>query len=423
MAGSPYAKTYERVTQVMDRFFRYDAKAKTMTFVGDTLEARVPKRLESYNLLNVADTVTVLGVMDLIIDDTYNARLHMLAKFDTEPEELESVTVDGLEYMVLRYSTGARFIAKTQVVKNKDIIYAMYVEFITRGNLPYWYEYDNLAWLFDQAKSMCDAGLDVNRSIFEVINAHLARDAKSRFTQYRHTDMAGPFSFIPLRSISLAPDSTTARLTGSYFSEGLNSSLISTNTINHPFEDALRGLPIQRTDFGMDNGGEEKASILAGMRRRHRVENYALGPNDTLLASVRLGAYPLLPAGGIGRGETPELAAVRETAEEAGWTASNPKVLPVTGEWVFRGPLPDWMIKDGWDEEDNTAVLSTAGEFKPDARYGSAGDEAVFKLVPRNLVISQTEYALNKGTLDSRRELQAKFRLAALRLIGQSLRA
>lgn len=246
MTESPYPKPYTHVTDV-GRFFAYDAEKHEMRFIGDSLEIRVPKRFEVYGLLNIAEAVEAVGVMDLIIDDAYQASLHLLAKIVVEPREIGKLTVKGVEYVVLRLGHGDRFIANTQVVKDAGIVYALWVEFITRGNPIYTMDYRALGTMFNTAKSMCGANLGVDRVVLEVIIAHLARDPDRLFTQYRHTDMRGAYEFIPLRSVSYAPDSTTGRVAGSYFSEGVNSSLVHENHERRPFEDLLRGLPVQAT--------------------------------------------------------------------------------------------------------------------------------------------------------------------------------
>lgn len=237
---SPYTKSYTKITDI-DRFFEYDTKKKTMRFIGETLEARVSKRFETYGLLQIHNSVETIGIMDLIIDDKYQAGLNLLAKFITHPTSINTLTVYNIDYMVFSYTTGDLFIENTEVVKNSNIIYAVYVEFITRGNMMYTFSYDDIARLFDSSKAVTGSSIPVDHVIFEMMYSHLSRQANNKFIQYRHTDMKDPFSFIALRSVGYAPDSTTSRMLGSYFDEGLNSNLVNENDTRHPVEDLLRG--------------------------------------------------------------------------------------------------------------------------------------------------------------------------------------
>lgn len=241
---SPYVHSVEPIKDI-DRFFLYDEKQHTMTFIGKTLELRIPKRFEVYGLLTVADTVQTLAVFDMIIDEQYQCSLNLLASIDITPSEISDMVYDDVPYLVLYLKHGDRLITHTQVVKDQSIISALYVEFITRGKPLYTFGYLDLALLFDRAKALTGSGIGVDRVLFEMIISHLARDPSDIFKQYRYTDMAEPAHLIRLRSVSYAPSSTSARLLGSYFDDGLAASLIHHNESNQPFEDMLRGLPTE----------------------------------------------------------------------------------------------------------------------------------------------------------------------------------
>lgn len=244
MANSPYAFPVEHITNI-DPFFKYDPENHTMTFIGDTLECRIPKRFETYGMLEVTEKVTALAVMDLIINEKYQCGLNLLAKIEIAPSAIGEMVYDENAYQVLHLEHGDQFITHTQVVRDQSIIYALYVEFITRGKSIYTLDYVGLALLFDRVKQMTGSGIGVDRVLFEVIVSHLARDPDDIFKQYRYTDMVKPMHLIRLRSVSYAPTSTTARLLGSYFDEGLNSALVRDVEQEQPFENLLRGLPFE----------------------------------------------------------------------------------------------------------------------------------------------------------------------------------
>jgi hypothetical protein len=76
--------------------------------------------------------------------------------------------------------------------------------------------------------------------IFEIVYAHLHRDKDDITKFYRNTDMKKPPQSIPLRSVNFGPTSTTAKLLGSYFDDGLTATLISHSDTRHDIEDYLR---------------------------------------------------------------------------------------------------------------------------------------------------------------------------------------
>ena len=239
--ANPYgSKSYEHITDV-SKYFKYDDKKKTMLFVGSELKCYVSSRWEVYGHLEVSDTVTTVGIADLIIDDKYQASLFMMAKIEMDYGEIGTKLIDGIQYYVLTLHHGDRFICNTELIKDSNLVYAIYSEMVGKGNYIYTLDYDHIAFILDQSKSMCDANLKVDHVIFEMIYSHLSRDKDNLAIQYRHTDMTKPAEFIPIRSVSYAPDSTTARVLGSYFEQGLNSSLLQEQGDSlQPLEQLLR---------------------------------------------------------------------------------------------------------------------------------------------------------------------------------------
>lgn len=242
---TPYANPVTPITDLTP-FFEQNKKTGGWTFVGETLEIRIPKRFEVYDLLSITDTVTSLGIMDLVINGRYQCGMVILNQIQIEPSEITEMEYNGVPYVVLHLTPGDRFIPNPNVVKEDRVIYAIYVEFDTCGKPIYFLNYDQLGLIFDKVKLMTGSGLGVDRVVYEVIIAHLARDRNNLYLPYRLTDMKQPFALIPLKQVTHSTTNTTARLIGSYFSDTLAASLVTTTTENYPFEDVLRGLPISR---------------------------------------------------------------------------------------------------------------------------------------------------------------------------------
>lgn len=239
MAFTPYGKNYIK-TKDLDAWFEFNAKTKEMTFIGDSLVVYIPKRYEVYDLLTISETVKTLAVLDLVINDTYHSGLLMLTTIEIEPDDVSNTTIGDVPFLVLTLSKGSKFICHTDRIADNTIVYALWMEFITRGKLLYNIDYDTLSRLFDQAGPMCSANLGVDHVIFEVIYAHLCRDPENLAVQYRHLETKKGFKLIPLRNVGYATTSTTSRITGSYFGAALNSSMIQTVEEKTPLESLLR---------------------------------------------------------------------------------------------------------------------------------------------------------------------------------------
>ncbi len=243
----PYKSNLIPLTKGVDRFFDYDPVEKIRTVACNTLEVRVPARYTNYGMLNVSDSVETIGLMDMIFDDKYRAGWHCLVTFKSSPSEIDAMTYNGMDYRILRYVRGDKFMISAQVMKNKNVVFAVYVEPITRGFIPYWMTIDDVNVLLDQSSYMCDSKLPIDHALLEAVYAHLMRNAENKFQRYRHTDMKGPMAFVGLRNVMYSPDSTTARLMGSYgFDQGLVASLVDQTDRRQLVEDLFRGVPLEQ---------------------------------------------------------------------------------------------------------------------------------------------------------------------------------
>lgn len=229
----------KRITSI-SKYFKKDPKTGSMIFQGKELLIKIPKRYETYDYLTVGNAVDTLGIFDMEFDGKEAAALLVLAMVEIVPTEVYEEEIEGATYVILKLEKGATFLTTTEVIQNSSIAYNVFVEFIAYGKIPYFLTYEALSTLFDTAKKMTGSNLDVAHSIFEMICAHLARDPDDVMKFYRHTLMRKDPMFIQLRSVSAGPESTAAKLIGSYFSDGLNSALVNESERHNHIEDLLR---------------------------------------------------------------------------------------------------------------------------------------------------------------------------------------
>lgn len=241
--ASPYVKPLQTISSISP-YFKKDAKKFTLTFVGESLELRIPRKFMQHGVLSVGDgSVTTPGVMDMIIDGKYHVGFNLLASITIEPSDMGQMTYNGVEYLVLHLTHGDIFMSSYRVIQDPHIVYVLWTEFITNGGLPYFFDYSSLLKLFDHVRELTGAGIGVSRSVYEGIIAHICRDPNNLSLQYRLTDMAKPMRLVALKSVSQGPTGTVARLNGSYFrDEGLTSALRYQVDEQQPFENLLRGL-------------------------------------------------------------------------------------------------------------------------------------------------------------------------------------
>jgi len=142
--------------------------------------------------------------------------------------------------------------------------------------------------------------------------------------------------------------------------------------------------------------------IVNGKKRRQRVDVFAIGPNNTLLAFSRgLDSYLEFPGGGIDAGEDIVTAGERELAEEAGWPATECKEVKVE-RLVYTAEAGSWLREIGFDEEEQYSMSCKVSSFKPDKRYATEEDELHFTLMPIDRILME----LN-NTVDTNKNIRS----------------
>lgn len=209
-------------------------------FNGDTCSINVPQRYQAYDVLNITDEVSTLGIFDISINEKEYFKLVLPMIVTMKPSGQYTKKINEDPYFVFTFQKGDEFITDRTLIKQSFILFSMFKEFIVNGNFPYFLTYEELGRLFDRSQSLCDERLNAPHAIFEMIFAHLSRDARNPNIFYRHTDMKEPPLYIGLKNVGYAPTSTTAKVIGSYLMEGLNSAIVNPATRNSEIENILR---------------------------------------------------------------------------------------------------------------------------------------------------------------------------------------
>ena len=222
----------------IDTFFK--VIEDTMVFTGNHLEVRIPMRYRVHEALDVDEHVKTLAIFEMIVNHEFNYGLLLPNIIRMVPSKISRSTIDGVEYQVCEFFNGDKFMLSTTVLKENHISLMMYNEFISLGNIPKFITYDNIALLFDTAEKMCDVNLKTPHAVFEMIYSHLFRDPDNLYIKYRFTDKIKPPVFIGANNVAFGPESTTAKLIGAYFNDGINSALVNASDKHYDIEDLLR---------------------------------------------------------------------------------------------------------------------------------------------------------------------------------------
>ncbi len=211
-----------------------------LTDSGDALVAKAdctihfPKHYTGGKLGAISDGIMIPGYFGIVVGDTFAVN-KTPAIMTFYPETLTTYTENETEYLMLQYGAGDVILRQLSLVKNSDTLFRVYDEIVAKGNTPWYFNHTDLSALFDEALYSAGVDLKLPRCILELISASRTRSASNKVAYFRNTlkkqeDLTDKVAeVIPLRSVAFGATSTTARIVGSYFDEGVSSALVNQN--------------------------------------------------------------------------------------------------------------------------------------------------------------------------------------------------
>ena len=223
---------------ILKKFSQKDADSPVI-FTGDKCVVTILQKLEKYECLSVRDTVTTLGVFDMEVDGVLSG-CFLVARVEMCPSEIETVTIEGKQYLRLTFKKGDVFFKSTKVVAEDKLPYYIWVEFVKFGNVLRSMSYAEQAMLFDRMRITSGMDFPVDHVVYETIFAHLSRSPEDFTVPFRNTDMKGDFIRVQLNDVAHSAKSTSSRIIGSNFKDGVNAALNKPSDTSGPVEDLLR---------------------------------------------------------------------------------------------------------------------------------------------------------------------------------------
>lgn len=206
----------------------------------------IPVRFAERGLASVGLDTQIIGHCVYIVDNKYYAISLTNARFKIKPTTTEKVEVGGDLYYQFTFVAGSTIIEDLQLVKVDTLVYRVYDELLSKGNVPWYINYLDLMRIFDSSLKHAGANVGRNREVIELLVSLIARDPKNRTKYYRTaindiTDVTTkPPIFTPIKSVRDAATNTTNKLIGSYFTDATVSALVSPAQRTERIEALLR---------------------------------------------------------------------------------------------------------------------------------------------------------------------------------------
>lgn len=225
--------------QVLAKFQQKD-ESSPVIFTGDSCVVTILQKLEeTYGCVNIADTVTTLGVFDMEVDGLTSG-MFLVGRIEMVPSLIERVVIDNVPYIQLTFKKGDVFMKSTNIVVESKLSFYVWLEYIKFAHTLKAMTYEDQAAMFDRMRMSTGSEFPVDHSVYEAIFAHLSRASHDFTIPYRNTDMKEDFRRIQLSDVTHAARSTSGRIIGAYSKDGINAALVNPNDSNSKIEDLLR---------------------------------------------------------------------------------------------------------------------------------------------------------------------------------------
>lgn len=210
------------------------------------VQIMIPVRFAERGLASVGLDTQIVGHCVYIVENKYYAISLTNARLKIKPTATEKVDIRGDQYYLFTFEAGSTVVEDLQLVKVDTLVYRVYDEMLSKGNIPWYINYLDLMQIFDSAPKHAGANVGRNREVIELLVSLIARDPKDRTRYYRTaindiTDVtAKPPIFTPVKSVRDAATNTTNKLIGSYFTDATVAALVSPAQRTERIEALLR---------------------------------------------------------------------------------------------------------------------------------------------------------------------------------------
>lgn len=200
-----------------------------------------PKRYLDRDMASIGDDVRSVGVM-MIATPTHWCLYSVCAMVSMKPDAIEYFNYQGQDYVELKFEKGSKLFNSIYVVQQDIIVYHVYKEFLSNGNIPFFvqvnHQYDDTAGLLDTAGEYAGTEIGSQREVTELIASLSPRNPDNLIEYFRQLPpeiqaKTRP-NFVGMISAPFGATNTLSRTAGAYFDQGLIAAMI------YPSEEVTR---------------------------------------------------------------------------------------------------------------------------------------------------------------------------------------
>lgn len=229
-----------------DRIKSYLKIIKTSTVTTQPLRMIFPTRYEEIGLAKidmVCDVFNVTAILDN--EDNYAVVIApVIGKY--LPSRVGYVMVEDEQYTCLYFEEGDTILPNNTMVASDDCIYPMFQEFYIKGKLPWYLNYEDVSNIMLETAKYADSRTGNNPLTIEILTSIMARAKENKQIYYKSTVTKrddifkkSP-SYIGVSDIRYSYDTTSSKIIGGYFKEGVINAIVAPETETSKVADLLR---------------------------------------------------------------------------------------------------------------------------------------------------------------------------------------
>lgn len=197
-----------------------------------------PKWYENKGLLDIQSITFLYGIFAIIIGEEYSVSL-IPTHITTTPLVTREVERDEETYVQFIYGKDSVIIDNIEVVKKELLSYELFDNFLIKGKVPWFIEYEDLIRIMDNLVYYAKSNLGNYHIANELVISFIARDKSDKNVFYRQRVKDKPL-YINMISPFYSTRSTVAKLSSNYFRDSLVSALVQKEEESTRLENIVR---------------------------------------------------------------------------------------------------------------------------------------------------------------------------------------
>jgi len=210
-----------------------------VTMATEDLSIIFPENFINAGLANMSDGVSVIGIVAVIIGNTYSV-LNIPTNIRLTPSTIDSVDVGGITQVLCKFNKGDIVLKTNGVTKTTKYLYKILSFFYIKGKIPWYISYEDASNFILESVKYTGSHIGDNFTATEIITSIVSYDPKNSDTAYRLSDFEWFPVYKGMNNQFHAFDNTTSKLVGAYFSDGVITSIVDKSEEVSNIEEIIR---------------------------------------------------------------------------------------------------------------------------------------------------------------------------------------